>query len=164
MKTAIGGTWILQIVIVMIVFFTGYLSLSVNYTKAFNVKNEVVKIIERHNGVNEETLSAINSYLNSVGYRTKGDCGEVTADETEWHGFDSRTTLEGANMVNNNADYCVRRLYVAGRDNVELPSSSYYQVKVFFKLDIPILSYIFNFDVKGDTKYIYYPTEDGWYR
>ena len=47
MREAIGGTWIFSIVIVFIVLFTSFLAISVNYSKAFRVKNGIINIIEK---------------------------------------------------------------------------------------------------------------------
>ena len=40
MKESIGGFSLFNIVIVFVILFTGYISLSINYSKAYNVKNE----------------------------------------------------------------------------------------------------------------------------
>ncbi len=40
MKESIGGTWLLGFVLVFIVIFSAYLAVSINYTKAFKVKNK----------------------------------------------------------------------------------------------------------------------------
>ena len=50
MREAIGGAWLMGVVVFFIVLFTSYLALSVNHSRAFNVKNAIVEIIERHNG------------------------------------------------------------------------------------------------------------------
>ena len=53
MREAIGGTWIFQIVIFFILLFTGYMCMSINHSKAFNVKNTIIKEIERAEGVSK---------------------------------------------------------------------------------------------------------------
>ena len=68
MREAIGGTWIFSIVIVFIVLFTSFLALSVNYSKAFKVKNGIVNIIEKREGISDATVDEISDYLNNVGY------------------------------------------------------------------------------------------------
>ena len=48
MREAIGGTWLFGLVITFIVFFASFLAISINYSKAFNVKkniNEIIKFI-----------------------------------------------------------------------------------------------------------------------
>ncbi len=82
MREAIGGTWIFQIVIFFILLFTGYMCLSINHSKAFNVKNTIVKAIEREEGVNlsnpdnDPAIEKIVEYLKETSYRTTGRCPE----------------------------------------------------------------------------------------
>ena len=47
MRQAIGTTWILQLVIIFMLIFVAFLSLSLNYTKAFKIKNEIITTIEK---------------------------------------------------------------------------------------------------------------------
>ena len=63
MKEAIGGTWLFGIVITFIVFFTTFISFSTNYSRTFKVKDEVITIIERHKGVNDNTIIYINKKI-----------------------------------------------------------------------------------------------------
>ena len=66
MRQAIGSTWILQLVIVFILIFVAFLALSINYTKAYKIKNELLSIIEKYEGVNSGengSISIINNYL-----------------------------------------------------------------------------------------------------
>ena len=63
MREAIGGTWLFTIVIVFIVLFSSYLAISVNYSKAFKVKNGIVDLIEQNEGLSSETQTQISNYL-----------------------------------------------------------------------------------------------------
>ena len=66
MRESIGATWILQLVIIFMLIFVAFLALSVNYTKAYKIKNEVVTIIEKYEGVSskkEGSIEIINNYL-----------------------------------------------------------------------------------------------------
>ena len=74
MREAIGGTWIFSIVIVFIVLFTSFLAISVNYSKAFKVKNGIINIIEKKEGVSDSTVAEISDYLNNVGYLVYSRC------------------------------------------------------------------------------------------
>ena len=56
MREAIGGNWLFNIVIFFVILFTGYLCLSINHTKAFNVKDDIVKI---PNGKEDQSLAKI---------------------------------------------------------------------------------------------------------
>lgn len=46
MRDAIGGVVNIQIILVFIVIVSGYLAFSVNYTKAFRVKNKIITTLE----------------------------------------------------------------------------------------------------------------------
>ena len=45
MRDAIGGVFTLQIILVFVLLINGYMAYSVNYTRAFRVKNEIINII-----------------------------------------------------------------------------------------------------------------------
>ncbi len=160
MKEAIGGISIFQIVVVFIILFTGYICLSVNYSKAYSIKNELLTIIKNQGGVctsensnnqlcrNFEYL--VSTYLQEVGYRSTGKCDE------DWVGYNRNGT-----PVENNkpAAFCVRGINIASDGTGQLPIGVYYEVKVFYQLDLPIFSSIFNLDVTGETSRIYSPNE-----
>ena len=53
MREAIGGTWLTQLIIIFMLIFVAFLALSLNYTKAFKVKNEILSIIEKRERIIE---------------------------------------------------------------------------------------------------------------
>lgn len=157
MRESIGGTWIVGIVIVFIVLFTSYLALSVNYSKAFKVKNGIISIIEESEGLTDAAQEKINKYLNNSGYYVYGACTKVDID----YGDESESAngkLEGklpqatTGVNSNKYKYCVYTREVD--DNVL--KRKYYRVTVFFKFDIPILDNVFTFPVTGETKAVYF--------
>ncbi|MBQ6686933.1 MAG: hypothetical protein IJN03_00225 [Bacilli bacterium] len=160
MKEAIGGNWLFNIVIFFVVLFTGYLCLSINHTKAFNVKDDIVKIIERENGF--EDLSAVSSLhdkkiindivdsLQTFGYRNTSVC-PVNESGTTWYGFDREGNRDHSNR---NSAFCIRKIDVS-KNRDDAPDTGYYQVVVFYQLDLPIFNSLFNFNIKGDTKLLY---------
>lgn len=159
MKEAIGGISIFQIVIAFIILFTGYVCLSINYSKAYSVKNELLTIIKNQGGVctsedSNDTLCEnfqylINNYLQETGYRSTGTCDD------DWEGFkrDGTHVSKGEQ-----AAFCVRGVNIADSQN-QLPTAVYYEVKVFYQIDVPIFRSVFNFTVKGETSRIYSPSE-----
>ena len=97
MRESIGGTWLFMIVIFFIVLFTGYLCMSINQSKAFAVKNSIIRIIERH-GINNMTVADLandgagneNSFKNEISRElaTVGYRSTISCDETDdWVGF-----------------------------------------------------------------------------
>lgn len=150
MREAIGGTWIFQIVIFFILLFTGYMCLSINHSKAFNVKNTIVKAIEREEGINlsnpdsDPAIRQIVEYLKETSYRTTGKC------PAGYTGYNREGRIDSRNSA-----FCLKAQEARG--NVpdrygEIPIMNYYRVVVFYQLDLPIFRSIFEFRVSGDTK------------
>jgi len=159
MKEAIGGSWLFNIVIFFVILFTGYLCLSINHTKAFNVKDDIVKIIERNNGFKEE-LNNVNASNNVVikeiveslqkfGYRSTSKCPDADGGQF-WYGYDRDGNRDNGN---NNSSFCIRE--VDATSGLGGAKTVYYQVVVFYQLDLPIVNSIFGFKLKGDTRLIY---------
>ncbi len=152
MKEAIGGLGLFQIVIVFLALFSGYLCLSVNSSKAYKVKDQIINIIQKHNGVDDNAVEEIQSYLTTVGYRATGQCN---ADEIGYG-------ANGTASYSRDALFCVKEIpvHVADSDNIQslqLPDISYYSIRVFFKLDLPVFREVFAYDIGGDTRMMYYP-------
>ena len=168
MREAIGGTWIFQIVIAFILLFTGFICLSVNRSKAFAVKDQIVQVIQSYNGINVETGSYDDSkmdafydivnYIKASSYRNTGvkpEDEKIGDEVAPYYCF----TRDGRPSRDNNATFCIAPISV--KDDAcnvsmdcekELPSMKYYKVVVFYQLDIPIFHDLFNFKVVGDTK------------
>lgn len=148
MREAIGGTWLFTIVILFVMLFTGYLCLAINYSRAYNVKNAIVDVIERENGLDEEAKTEINEYLQKVGYKTLGSCN---TDE----GFTGNLSDQGYSYGQNY--YCYRKINVPNEATYkDKGEATYYQVQVFFKIDLPIFGETFTFRVTGDSKLLYF--------
>ena len=74
MKEAMGGISIFQIVIVFLLLFTGVMCMTINHSKAFGVKDEIINIIEQevlasygttHSyEINNDTISHLALILN----------------------------------------------------------------------------------------------------
>jgi len=167
MKESIGMVSITAIVIVFILFFTGYMCISLNQAKAYNVKNEIISIIQKNNGLNDTAKSEISTYMAEVGYRSSGTCDEgYSLMQLDGTVTDSGTTK------NNTAAICIKKYYINGTnskgldDNLndpenQIPSYAYYNVQVFFAFDMPIINSVFPFSLKGSTRSIFCPSEDG---
>lgn len=156
MKEAIGGTWILGIVIVFIVLFTSYLALSVNYSKAFKVKNKVIEIIEENEGLTSDAQTKITQYLNDVGYFVYGPCNrEQDTDDLLENGYGDVVGCEKKVAAANTQKY---KYCVATRNagNDDILQRKYYKVTVFFKFDLPLFDEVFTFPVTGETKAVYF--------
>lgn len=157
MKESIGATYILAICMTLIVLFTGYLAISVNYSKAFRIKSEIVSQIENNKKYDGGVEEKVKSYLTAQGYTAYGECPStiVVKDEdfkdTE-SGWKLKTCIQ--NSVPKNSDKCNACIYHldvgSDLDNI-CEKRSYYKVITFFKFDIPIVNTLLTFKVSGDT-------------
>lgn len=159
MREAIGGTWLMQLVIIFMLIFVAFLALSLNYTKAFKMKNEVLTIIEKYEGLtngDEGSVAIINNYLKSNGYHTTKACpvGSYGVRSLD----NSVATLVGKNDKNKYY-YCVTKFKkneISDKDK----KKAYYKVNLFLKFNLPVLGDIFTFEVNGTTGDVAFPADD----
>ena len=176
MREAIGGISIFQIVIVLILLFVGIMCLTINHSKAFGVKDEIVTIIESNTlektndnnqqhsyGFGPTMQTTVQDQLTKSGYHILGDCPDDTYDG---YGIDGKP----AGKINGVA-FCIRANRVEDEfatdaetacqngkcqtTSNEFPTMIYYDVVLFFQLDIPVINYLFNFNLKGTTKIMF---------
>lgn len=145
MRESIGTTWILQLVIVFILLFVSFLTLSLNYSKAYKTKNEMLSIIEKYEGLNSDSIKIINNYLSYNNYKVKSKC----PTDGIWYG---QTDISGNNGVleqavsNKDYYYCVRK-----RSSNRYHYYYFYEVKVFLTFNIPIFGDFAKFTINGST-------------
>lgn len=68
MRDAIGGAMTLQIILIFLVLVTCILAFSVNYAKAFRLKNAVLDTIEDGQGVSQKVSEQLDETRSNVGY------------------------------------------------------------------------------------------------
>lgn len=155
MRQSIGATWILQLVIIFMLIFVGFLALTINYTKAFKMKNEIVTIIEKYEGIStkaEGSIELINNYLKYYNYQTMGTCEE---------GYYGVTNLNSTSVSpvsdKNKYYYCIRKVNASSstfHDRVN------YEIVTFFKFNLPFVGDLFTFRVNGSTIDINFPNDE----
>lgn len=154
-RQSIGATWILQLVIVFMLLFVGFLALSINYTKAFKIKNEMLSIIEKYEGVSSGdsgSIAIINNYLRYNNYQTMGTCSDGSYGVSD---LSNNTIVPASNRTK--YYYCIKKLNTS---DVTYPDRVMYKVDTFFKFNIPFLGDMFTFQVKGETIDISWPNDD----
>ena len=158
MRQTTGGTWITQLVIIFMFLFVAFLALSINYSKAYRVKNQTLSIIEKKQGINANTVRYINSYLRSSGYNMKGYCGKNVKN---MYGVTSLDDSKASQLVEAKKGtkyyYC---LYKNDASSQNFKRKANYGVILFFKFNLPVMGEIYTFSVDGETKDIIYP--DDW--
>lgn len=167
MKEALGGIGLFQIVIVFILLFTGVMCLTINQSKAFGVKDEIITIIQNAEvtedyNLSDNTVAIITNHLKNAGYRTTGKC-----PSEEWVGY----SRDGV-IVKNDATFCIKihdvtkAFYSDVEDkcsndkcdvitDMDYPKMVYYEVALFYELDVPIIKYFMNFKTYGSTKLLF---------
>lgn len=152
MRQAIGTTWIMQLVIIFMLIFVAFLALTINYTKAFKIKNELVTIIEKYEGLNYGTenqpgsINLINNYLQYNGYTVMGSCDEGSYGASSLNS-DNNVALVNA-VKGQKYYYCVEEVSTKGAST---PNRARYKIKIFFKFSLPILGDLFTFNIDGTT-------------
>ena len=161
MREAIGGSWLLGIVAVFIFLFLFFISYSINYTRAFNVKNEILNYIEHSEGftmvgkdVDLETIILTDENKETVQYKayelirkTGYDYDNVRASDcTRQNKDDLKNTLfsEGGYGV---VKVC--------QDSANKTQNTYYKVTTFITMKVPVFGIGINIPVSGQTRTIY---------
>lgn len=132
MREAIGGSLLLNLILVftglVILFFVGILA----YSKAYRVKNRIIEIIERYETYegNIRVETEINTDLKDVGYRAT---------------YGNRCSRD--NLNNTNYSYCVYK-----KESTDTSGAYYYEVVTYVQFDFPIIGSNITIPVKGETK------------
>jgi len=143
MRHSIGGMWLLQLMVLFIFLFAAYIILTLNYSRTIKIKNEVVSMIEKYEGLNDESLELVNTFLTTSGYSTMGVC--ASKEQPGIYGASDLfgTTLEEA-VPGEKYYYCVKKYKGTNLTN-------YYQVALFYKFNLPVIGETSHFNVKGTT-------------
>lgn len=160
MKEAIGATWLLGIVLTFVALFSGYLAFSINYSKAFRMKDGIVERIEKHGGPNKEAIEDIGELMNQIGYSSKGKCKTFfnDNDEVAWGGVNKNQVTKSWDVTSGDSfNYCLQRVD-SFNTNGQL-SASYFKVYVFFSISLPVINTGNFFNITGETSNIYFPED-----
>lgn len=154
MRDALGGAMIIQLIIIFLLIINAYLAFTVNYTKAFRVKNGIISIVERNEGLNEQAKQQIESLMSKSTYSVSRDyinkCGSGNLK-----GYQPQSNKHGG--------FCYKVTLIdktGGTAGNQKYQGTEYSITTFVSLDIPVLNKIFPifaeaFAIKGETKTIY---------
>ncbi len=153
MRDAVGGTVTIGIIIFFILLVNGYLAFNVNYTKAFNVKSQIISIIEKNEGHTDRAEEQIKEYIASINYSVNQNMMQgVLNDE----GF---ICPGSGGSDNGSLGYCYKPV-AADTETTDTYRGTYYQVVTFVSMDVPVLSQLLPmladdlFRVNGETKLV----------
>lgn len=152
MREAIGSAFIVNMILVFIAVISALLIGSINYSKAYKVKDRIIYTIEKYDGWSEGTQNEVDSQLKSLGYRIdsgfNSDC-EKLYKKKYGSAYDAKYLKHGQNAGASQYNYCV---YL-----VDLKTSigNYYSVTTFMRFDIPLIGGLLTFPISGETSVIY---------
>lgn len=136
MRESIGTTWTFGLVLTFILLFSAFLSLAINYSRVFKVKNETLSILEKYEGYTTTSRDIINKYLKYSGYNGTGSCPTGYAGE-------SSLDNKGLNMTTSKKNaYCIKQ------------NGNQYDIILFFNFNLPIFGQLGGFNIAGQTKQI----------
>ena len=158
MKGAIGNAFIMNLVITFIIIFFSLLIGGMAYSKAYRVKNFLINEIELferqdkhyfnkpllHKNEWDET---VNKYLGNIGYPLASNYSSCP-DKSE-EGFTKWIWSEPGRY-----DYCIyNKMIITDSDNDRIYRQKYYyQVKVFMKMDLPVVGKMIRIPITSETK------------
>ena len=156
MKDAIGGIFTLQAIVVFMILVNSYMAFSVNYTKAFRVKNEIRSIIEKNEGLTCDALEQINVLFNRTKYSQ-----EAFDPWCKSHDYKLGSEYGGGKLGTGNFCFKFNPVNIDGtNDQDKFYQGGYYTIATFVNVDIPIINKILPFAgdlflIKGETSLIY---------
>jgi hypothetical protein len=133
LKDAVGGSLLLNLVVVftsiVILFFAGIMA----YSKAYKAKNKIIEVIESYENYDETVAGVISEDLKLAGYRDasvqqiRQKCGTTNLNKFGYY-------------------YCVYR------DNNSVEEGFSYEVVTYVHFDFPVIGNLLVFPVKGETR------------
>ena len=133
MRDAIGGSLLLNLVVIftsiVILFFAGIMA----YSKAYKAKNKIIEVIESYENYDETVAGVISEDLKLAGYRNanreqiEAKCGTDNANESTYF-------------------YCIYE------DANSAEEGFSYEVVTFVQFDFPVIGNLLVFPVKGETR------------
>lgn len=171
MKSSIGNMWLIGLMITFILLFVSYILVTVDYNRSFKMKNEILSIVEKKHGmtnytrgtnarsaingedvtVDSSTVQTINVFLHGSGYDIKGTC--PTDDDANWYGVKELSYTKDKVDIEK-ATKGEEYYWCFAKYTIKSKNKSYYRIRIFFRMNFPILGDILKFDVDGTTNVI----------
>lgn len=149
MRQTVGNTFIFKLVIIFTFLFACFLALTITYNKAFKIKNEMLSVIEKYEGINNNSLTVINNYLTASGYTTKGKCKSIVGENK--YGVKSLEAID-YELVSDNENY----YYCFTEKNVSTTINPQKTIKlnIFYNFNLPVVGDLFKYEIVGETNTI----------
>ena len=150
MKESMGLVPALSIVLIFIVFISGYLAFTINYSKAFKAKSRIINLIQQHDNEVDKAIGDIAEYLDEINYKTTDKLMAKGCNNSD--GWETKNTAQYG--------WCYKIITTEDNKNGETKGKGtqkkYVKIRTFISIDIPIINNLFaGFDVfyvDGSTK------------
>ena len=165
MRESIAGAWLYSLILIFMVILVGFVSISINYNKAYKLKTSVVNIIEQSQGVNPAAVELIGRQLKSNGYLNGKVCRTLFKNGDKYieidEGVASNVKTKGTTDADSKpAQVCITRTKAGINDaKTSTQLDYYYDVYMFFSFSLPVFGDLFKFTVTGSTNAIHYPVD-----
>ena len=156
MRESIGGAWLISFVVLFIVLFTSFLAVMINYTKAFKVKNQIINLIEEHEGFTKSDLiedSFAGTSLDELKSKNTTQTDAYLLLKSQAYNFENIKNCSVDQGEYQVGGYCVKKICVGLGQNTR---AKYYKVTTFINFEIPIISININIPISGETNTLYY--------
>lgn len=140
MKEAVGGTFMIYVLLIFLAVYITFVAVALNYAKAFRVKNSVIDIIEQNEGMTDDELNDVNK---------SGDT--ITKINERLKDYNYYVNLSKSYLDNYKEYTCFDRGYCISR--VE-DIREYYRVVTFVQLSIPFINFNITIPIRGETRVI----------
>ena len=150
MKTAISGTWVYSTVLIFMVILIAYVAISINYSNAFEISENIIKTIEEYEGLNKNSLSKISKLIDTNTHTTRGNCDKDAGE----YGINNGTVDK--TLKSNVYSVCVSRSSMT----VNGVTKCYYKTTIFFSFGLPVIGDLYAFKIPGETAGLRYTTDD----
>lgn len=154
MKESIGQAFIVNLILIFFIVLSVLLFSSINYSKAFKVKNRIINIIEKYNGWGNYTQAEVEKNLSNAAYNISlpnEDCNKYKKN-VDYLVYPAPADTRLGRYY----DYCVfenKGTDINGAYNGS--NAHFYKVITFVQIDIPIINSSIKFAVRGETKLMY---------
>lgn len=163
MKDAFGGAFIIRIMLVFFVIFISFMTVAINWAKAFRIKSGVISILERGGtSTNPDVLSReVKEYLDSINYKYSGDslnrvisdCNSRINEVSRGASIVSYAASFGAVVSNGGGtggyDAGPICIFPVGEDG-----DYYYRVTSYYVFTVPLFGISMTVPISGESKTI----------
>ena len=143
MRDAVGGTFMIYVLIIFLSVYIVFVAVAFNYARAFRVKNKVLDIIEQNEGIDNTewtdqsgVIGKINTYLGQMSYYV--DLNKISNNNND-------------NLHCYKKGYCIEEYSLNSTDEI---NSVYYKVTTYVKIDLQVFRLNFTIPITGETRKI----------